>query len=307
MYSDGPENMNVNMRLTFALEGFRLIRERPKLLLFWGGVCLFGYGICVLLVAAIGGPYLAEMLALSKVSPNMAPNMAPKMTPDEMTRAAQLVGHALTGVAVAAPVYLLTSTILMCAICRAGLGGEDDRLGYLSFGLQELRVLAVQSATLFLSLALFWAVTNAWVLLVPVQQFLAIGGFIAFAAVAWLHLRLSLNVVQSFATRRIDIFGSFALTRGRSLALLGGYLLAFGLSVVVSYLCDAIIDGATMLAFGKQQIALPLNLTSLETFLTPARVVVLALWLGLVWPQTTAIVHAAPVAAYRELTAGWKS
>ena len=73
--------------------------------------------------------------------------------------------------------------------------------------------------------------------------------------------------------------------------------------MIVSFLSESVIDGVSLLAFGKTQAALPLNLTSLEAFLTPSRIAVLVLWLGLVWPQTTAIVHGAPVAAYRELTA----
>jgi hypothetical protein len=276
-------------RLNFALEGFRLLKAQPKLLLFWGLVCLFGYGICALLLVAIVGPHHADILAFNT-------------KPDDVALALVIAGRIFTALAACTPVYLITSTMLVCAICRASLEAGDDRLGYLRFGLRELRVLAVQAATLGLSVVLFWAVAIAWSILGLPVQFTPIGIFIAFLAVAWLRLRLSLNAVQSFATRRIDIFGSFQLTRGRSVALMGGYLLAFGLSMIVSYLSEAAIDGVTLLAFGQQQANVPLNLTSLDAFLTPPRIVILVLWLGLAWPQTTAVIHGAPVAAYRDIT-----
>ncbi|MBP2158525.1 MULTISPECIES: hypothetical protein [Asticcacaulis] len=278
----------MELRLNFALEGFRLLKARPKLLLFWGLVCLFGYGICALLLVAIVGPHHGDILAFNKKQ-------------DDVALALLIAGRIFTALAACTPVYLITSTVLICAICRASLEAGDDRLGYLRFGLTELRVLAVQAATFGLSVGLFWAVAIAWSILGLPVQFTPIGIFIAFLAVAWLRLRLSLNAVQSFATRRVDIFGSFQLTRGRSIALLGGYLLAFGLSMIVSYLSEAAIDGVTLLAFGQQQANIPLNLTSLDAFLTPPRVVILVLWLGLAWPQTTAIIHGAPVAAYRDI------
>lgn len=290
MFSDSPVRSPGELRLNFALEGFRILRERPKLIAFWGAVCLFGYGVCVLVLVAMAGPVHPTLLTLDK-------------NPQDVAVVTRVGSQILAALAACAPVYLLTSTILTCAVCRAVLDAGDDRLGFLRFGLQELRVLCVQSVTLFLSLALFLAVAILWSAIGFPAAVAPAGVLVGVLAVGWLRLRLSLNTVQSFATRRVDIFGSVQLTRGRSIALLGGYLLAFGLSVMVSYLCDAIIDGATLLAFGQQQSKVPLNLSSLEAFLTPARVTILALWFGLVWPQTTAIVQAAPVAAYRELTA----
>jgi hypothetical protein len=282
--------MNMELRLNFALEGFRLLRERPKLLAFWGVICLFGYGICALLLVAIVGPYYADILALNT-------------KPNDLVLAAEIAGQILTGLTMCAPVHLITSTILICAICRAGLGESDDRLGFLSFGLQEIRVLVVQSVTLVLSVTLFFVMAIVWSSIGFPIQLAPVGACLAGLAVAWVRLRLSLNSVQSFATRRIDIFGSFQLTRGRSIALLGGYLLAFGLAIIVSRLCDAVIDGATLLAFGQQQSKIPQNFTSVATFLTPQNIMILVLWFGLTWPQTTAITHGAPVAAYRDLTA----
>ena len=37
----------------FAFEGFRIIRERPKLIAFWGVVSLFGYGVMAFILIAL--------------------------------------------------------------------------------------------------------------------------------------------------------------------------------------------------------------------------------------------------------------
>lgn len=46
-----------------------------------------------------------------------------------------------------------------------------------------------------------------------------------FVFLIWLAVRLSLASPLTFDTRRVRVFGSFALTRGRFWSLLGAYLL----------------------------------------------------------------------------------
>jgi hypothetical protein len=278
----------MDLRLNFALEGFRLIRERPKLLLFWGAVCLFGYGICTLLFVAIIGPYQPMIEALRKA-------------PNDVALAMQIVPPFLAVLAVCTPLCLLTSTVLIGAVCRASLEPVDDRLGFLSFGLREFRLLVVQTAIFLLSLAVLLIVA------------LVLSGFgivqpeilqtVATAALAWLQLRLSFNAVQTFATNRIVIFGDVELMRGRTVSLLGGYLLACGLAAIVWYLCTRAVGGIMVLAFGQSATAISEDMSSLQAFLTPQQITLQVLMLGFVMPQIAAIVYAAPVAAYRELTA----
>jgi hypothetical protein len=126
---------------------------------------------------------------------------------------------------------------------------------------------------------------------------------LGFAAIAWLQLRLSLNLVQSFATNRINVFGSFQLTRGRSIPLLGGYLLAYGLSMVVWYLSLTVMKGVLVLVFGQPKNATVPDTSSLSAFLTPQEVVLYVMLFGIVWTQIMAIIHAPSVAAYRDLKA----
>ncbi len=279
----------MDLRLNFALEGFRLLRARPQLLAFWGAVSLFGCGICQLLMVAIAGPYYNDILALQTKPGDMA-LMAKVMPPVFSARAA------------APPFSRVPPAIWIGAIGRAALAPEHDRLGFLRFGLKELRVLVVLVIMLFLSLMTLMA--SGLVLgIFGLGQQQTLVMVLSGAAIAWLQLRLSLNLVQSFATNRVDVFGSFQLTRGRSLPLLGGYLLAYGLATVVWYLAMTIMKGVLVLVFGLQQGAANPDMSSLAAFLTPQEIVLYVMLFGVFWPQIMVIIHAPSVAAYRELKA----
>ena len=279
----------MDLRLNFALEGFRLLRARPQLLAFWGAVSLFGCGICQLLMVAIAGPYYNDILAL-------------QTKPGDMALMAKVMPPVFSALAASTPVYLLTTAILICAVCRAGLETENDRLGFLRFGLKELRVLVVLIIMLFLSLMTLMA--SGLVLgIFGLGQQQTLVMVLSGAAIAWLQLRLSLNLVQSFATNRVDVFGSFQLTRGRSLPVLGGYLLAYALATVVWYLAMTIMKGVLVLVFVLQQGAADPDMSSLAAFLTPQEIVLYVMLFGIFWPQIMVIIHAPAVAAYRELKA----
>jgi hypothetical protein len=60
-------------------------------------------------------------------------------------------------------------------------------------------------------------------------------------AVLFFMVRLSLASAQTFATKKIDVFGSWALTKGRFWPVAGAYAVAFALFVIVSLLGYIII------------------------------------------------------------------
>lgn len=274
--------------LDFALEGFRILRARPKLIAFWGVVSLFGYGLCVLILVALLGPYQPAIAAL-------------KQAPADSAASGVVSAQILAALAACVPVYALTSAVLNCAICRASLGEEDDNLGYLRFGLRELQVGLVIIVTGALLVAVCVLVTGLWMAMRLGENVNVLGLFVAFGAALWLRVKLSLNVAQSFATRRIDIFGSFSLTRDQFAPLLAGYIVAFGLALVVGYLCEEVINGTLAAVFTVERGTLTWDASSLAAFLSPPRATALVLALVGMWPQLKAIEFAAPVAAYNLL------
>jgi len=54
----------MNLTFDFAFEGFRIIRERPKLIAFWGAITLFGYGVMSLIMVHMAGPAVAQAFGM---------------------------------------------------------------------------------------------------------------------------------------------------------------------------------------------------------------------------------------------------
>jgi hypothetical protein len=290
----------MNLTFNFAFEGFRIIRERPKLIAFWGAVTLFGYGVMSLIMVYMAGPAIAQAFAMiqsGKLDPATFNALNLKIAP---------------AVILCAPVYILMSSVLVCAVCRVAFGETDDRMGFLAFGWQEIRIMAVRALSLIILLGVLTAIPALAGLLgllvtggnAPAAAGIQALGFIAAIGVTlWLGIRLSLNGVQSFDLKRFDLFGSFALTRERFWSLFTGYATAFALAQVVAFLCDKIIEAIQVLALGLNvtgQVQMP-DMTSVDSCLTPASVIATGLTFAFVMPLGISIELAAPAAAYRVL------
>ncbi len=278
----------MGLQLDFAFEGFRLIRARPKLIALWGIVTLFGYGIATLVLVATAGPVL-PVLSGAGAHP-----------PDTINEAAAL--QALTGLLSAAPIWLLTQAVVACAVCRAGLEDGEDPFGYLRFGIREVQVLAVMAVTAMLTFMVTVSVISLAGLLGLGAAFTGVASVLGTLAGCFVQVRLSLNVPQSFVLRRVDLFGSVPLTRGSFWPLAGGYVMAFALACIVDYLGETVIRAVVAVLFGDGAATGIPDMSSLSAFVTPAHTVQLAMLLGLVMPQVSAILLGAPLAAWKALS-----
>jgi hypothetical protein len=285
------------LSLDFAFEGFRIIREKPKLILFWGLVLLIGGGLGQLLLVAIGGPALERLAGLA---PSTDPNV---LLP--------LYSKLFAAYAALLPVLMVTNAIIACAVFRATWGEPDDRFGYLRFGADEWRQIAVSILFLLIYLALAFAVSliagpiaglagdKAGAVAAPV---LALG----FAAIVVILLRLSLCNVQSFDQKRITMFDSWKLTRGRGWTLLGGYVVAGIMAVFVVALCGAIYGAVTIGLYGGDWSTLNIwltqpDMTSLQAYLKPLMIGWLIYSNLFISPLVIALLSGAQAAAYRTL------
>ena len=231
-----------------AFEGFRVVRRAPLSLLFWVLVYLVGGGIMMALI----GPQLAGLMALSETLESSEPSF------DEVMQVFSAMG---TMMAVILPIALILGAILAAAVTRAVLRPGDKAWGYVRFGMDELRVLAVQ---IIVGLAMFaitmliymvlaglgaaaMAMEQPWLWLLVVLG--ALGGI---GLVIWLSVRWSLAVPIAVAEKRIAPFASFGLTKGRFWPLLGMALLAAVMTIVVSLLVQIVTFPAT-LAFGSME------------------------------------------------------
>jgi hypothetical protein len=287
----------MNLTFDFAFEGFRLIRERPKLIAFWGALTLLWWGAMWCIMITMAGPSLAILMKMTSYDPQVIQTLTEQLLP---------------ALGVCAPIYVVMSSILVCAICRASMGHGDDRYGFLALGMDEVRMMAVRGGTLlvlagvFLGFGMLGGLVAALVNASSPQAAAAaqsLSSILALGTFVWLSLRLSLNNPQSFESQRINLFGSFSLTQDRFWSLFTGYAAAMALALVVQFLCDKIIEAVQVLSLGLKVTGdmVPPDPTTLTTFLSPPSLIYFILSYAIIAPLTSAIQFGAPVAAYKIL------
>jgi hypothetical protein len=226
-----------------AFEGFRVVRRKPTVLLWWTGA----YLAFMALVVGIGiGPLVAmagAMEALEGVTTPTPEDMAPVMA-------------ALAGVMVLLfPLGLLFGAVLNAAVARSVLEPHKSAFGYLRIGADELRVLAVTLVLAILAFIVFGVMSFAGGVIAGLAS-VALGdaGWVAafvvgLALVAvgiWLAARFSLAVPITLAEKRIAIFDSWGVTKGRVWAIIGMAILAFIMTIVVSILFSIVTVPVTL-------------------------------------------------------------
>ncbi|ESQ80478.1 hypothetical protein [Asticcacaulis sp. YBE204] len=300
------------LSVDFAFEGFRIIRERPILTAWWGVVLLAGIVLSTALLMSVAGAewnvLASEFDLFFRGLPLKDPNAIPG-----------LLLHF-------GPAYLLTvmlslvfSAVITCAIYRAVLGGYSDRFGFLRLGKDEVRQVALSFILTFIVIVvglicaviigvlgtllslIAGAVMKA---LIPIIGALTVMATIAFNI--WLMVRLSMVSVQSFEEGRLNITGSLKLTQGRFWSLLGGFIVAFLMAVVVAVLINSVYTALASLITGKDikalsEIPQP-DMSQLANILSPLNA--LSLFVnGMIAPLTTAITVGAVASAYKMLKA----
>lgn len=284
-----------------AFEGFRVVRRRPLTLVFWS---LFYIAVTVVAFAVMG-PSLISFVSASE----QLEQSGGTPTLEDFAPLFQMMGLIF---AVLLPLSLISSAMIYAAVARAVLRPAESAFGYLRLGMDEVRVLVV-------SLVLFIVFTLAATVLFGIVGAVAglAGGaeapalwivvvLLAFAFIAllvWLAVRLSLAIPITMTERRIAIFESFGVTRGRFWPLLGMALLAAVMSVVVGLL-GSLVAMPIQLATGGGLGALSgLEGESLQVILQAAWPAIAA-WIvinAVIYALQVAVIYAPFSAAYRDL------
>ena len=110
-----------------ALEGFRLTREKPRVLLAWSVANFFISVIMALALIAMFGPMLAELEAVNANS-------------DDPSQALAVFEKLAPLYALVLPAGLIVIAVWSAAVYRAVLRPADNRFWYLRLGADELRL-----------------------------------------------------------------------------------------------------------------------------------------------------------------------
>lgn len=286
-----------------ALEGFRILRERPRAVLIWIGVNLAVSLVVWTLLISMFGTTLVELEQMGGGSGDPEEAMA-------------VAGRIAPLYAVMLPIGLAVMAVFSAAVYRVVLRPSDDRFGYLRVGRDELRLVLLTLIYFALAIGATFVVTLVAGLLAEgaaavgggagrllgVAIGLAAIGFLIFAAV-----RLSLAGPMTFAEERLRVFESWGLTRGHFWRLLGAYALAiilviivFVLALIIYVAVAAVVTGGDLTAAG--QIVQP-DADSVAALLTPAMVIYIVFGAVLTVVQN-AVLYAPPAVAYRQLSGG---
>ena len=288
-----------------AFEGFRIVRREPVTVAIWA--------VVLLVLSAAGAGLLLPMM--TQIRAGITPG-ATAPTAESMAA----IGQVLRLYLLLVPLYLIVISAFTAAVYRTVLRPEQKGFGRLRLGGDELRLIGLflLMGLLFAGLALGVGIVAAMLAGGVALATHSTGGagvviavivlyLVVIAAMVWLGVRLSLAAPMTFARKRITLFGSWGLTKGRFWPLLGCYFLAWVLSILV-LMVDLVVSGALMLgaaggSFNRVATAMfQPDATSAMTLLSPIfiiRLVVGAVFGVVVWT----IGLAAPAAAYRAIAA----
>lgn len=235
--------MNAFSATDAAFEGFRLTRERPRVVLVWAALC-FLVSICSAIYITTVGREAGALL-----------EAGPAETPDPAALG-EMVGVLFPMMIMG----LLFQCVMAAAVYRVTLRPGDHGFSYLKLGMDEVRLALLTFVYFLLALvALVGAVLIAGVIAAIVMGvagqsagtlMAVIIEFFVLGILFYVAVRLSLAPAITFDQHRLAIFDSWKLTKGQFWRLAGAYALAICGIVAIWLLVLVIFVAAVAIAKG---------------------------------------------------------
>ena len=292
-----------------AFEGFRLVRRNPLALVAWS-----------LLYAVVS---VASLFAMSRAMGPLArvTEMAEAMEgvtsppPADVAALFQAMGSLFLSIGWLFPVSIIVSAMLAAAVARGVLHPRAGGFGYLRLGMDEVRVVVVTVVLSLLWIILFAALIFAVGLAAGLAQasgnriavlVAVVVGLAGVALSIWLAVRLCLAVPITVAQKRIAIFDSFPVTKGRFWPLLGMIILTAVMVVIIGVLSSIITMPLAMMS-GLAPWSLGSDGSDLAALqarfdITNPWVIASAFVEAVVYALTVGVLYAPFAAAYRDIT-----
>ena len=242
-----------------ALEGFRLTREHPQVIPAWAAL-LFVVSL-LSTWALVSSGYMASMTTFMET--------VQKGAQPDMTALNAVSLRLIQKMLVVFPVMLVFDALIRTAIARMVLTPQDRGLAYLKLGVEELLVFVTR--ILITLILIGFGMVAGVVIGGSVAALGAAGALIAviaffglIGALIVVQIRLSLTTPATFATRSIGLGASWRMTKGRMGPLLGTYVIAIVLFLVVQVV-GMVITSVIQMAAGGASGAIP---TDFKDYLT---------------------------------------
>jgi hypothetical protein len=202
-----------------AFRGFKLIGEKPWVLLAWGGLYLLAMAV----LFAVGGG-LMFALGGSLTAARDANGM-----PAEPAAVFAIVPFVLAAA-------LAITSVFLCGVYRMVLKPSDKGLAYLKFGGEEFRMmgLLLLAAVIWIGVYIGVVILNVVMAAVTLGIGLLLTLPLGVAVFAFMSVKMSLAGVINFAEDRLGISESWALTRNNFWNLFVVYLILFVIWFVVA-------------------------------------------------------------------------